>query len=487
MASTQPLDLITRSLVTIGAQAPGEPVPPAMANYAFDMANDLLDQWSNDKMLLFCVQEVIHELEGGQYIYTIGPGGMVGSTITGSIVGNTLTVSAIAAGAISIGQSVSGTGVISGTMITSQGPGPSGVTSVTIVSPGLGYSAVPTVTFTGGGGTGATAQAAVGFSSFIGPTGGTGYALGDIVTGGDGTGTRATFLVTGLAVTAISTTIVINEGQYTALPTTGTAVTGGTGTGATLAFGAGSFQVSAVTLTATGTGYTSAPTVGITGGTPLDAAVLAATTGQIVPATSGVGSGGNGTAALGAYSVNLPQSVSSITMQTFAPRPLRINSAFVRVINSASGVQDYPVVPIHYEQYETIGIKTLDGPWPRAVYYQPSEPLGVLNYWPNPSSGEMHLFCDTVLNRFQTLYDTIVLPQGYFMALMWSLAEVLIPAFPATGNAAETRALVPEFAARGRALIKRTNMQPQQVMRVDNAIVARNGRDAGWILNGGFN
>jgi hypothetical protein len=129
------------------------------------------------------------------------------------------------------------------------------------------------------------------------------------------------------------------------------------------------------------------------------------------------GGGEYTTAALGTYRLNISNTFASGAITTEAVTPLRINSAFVRIITSIAGTLDYPVDPITSEEYEKIGIKTLSGPWPKTVYYQHSMPNGVLNYWPNPSSGEMHLFCDTVLNRFQSLSETITLPPGYLMAL----------------------------------------------------------------------
>lgn len=316
---TQPLTIITRALRAIGAQASGETVPPQIANDCFDMLNEMVDAWSTQKAMIFCIQEVIHELTASQYVYTIGPGGMVGGSFTGSISGTTLTVSALASGAISVGQTISG--AAAGTAITSLG---------------------------------------------------------------------------------------------TAL-------------------------------------------------------------------------GGNGTSALGTYNLNISQTLGSSALTSSAVRPLRINSAIVRVVNSISGTLDYPVAMLNVESYERIGIKTLPGPWPKAVYYQPSEPVGVLNYWPNPSSGEVHLFCDAILNRFQTLTDTITLPQGYEMALRWGLAELLMPEFPvAAGASAEVRALVPKYASDARAMLKRINMQPPPAATFDDLLAARIGRDAGFIMNGGF-
>lgn len=273
-------------------------------------------------MMVFCVNEVIHELVSAQYIYTIGDGGMVRANFTGQITDNILTVTALTSGAISVGQTLSGVGLLAGTAITSLG----------------------------------------------------------------------------------------------------TAV------------------------------------------------------------------GGNGTGALGTYYLNTSQNLGPISFFSYAVRPLRINSAFVRVVNSISGTLDYPVDVLNVEQYELIGIKTLPGPWPRAVYYQASEPLGILNYWPNPSSGgEMHIFCDAVLNRFQTLTEDITLPQGYALALRYGLAELLMPEYPvAAGASGEVRALIPKYAADGRAHIKRLNSVPQQPARFDDILAARAGKDAGWILSGGF-
>ncbi len=182
---------------------------------------------------------------------------------------------------------------------------------------------------------------------------------------------------------------------------------------------------------------------------------------------------------LGTYRVSITNTVGSIPITASYQRPLRINSAFVR-----SSSIDYPVAILSVEDYETIGLKSLNGPWPRALYYQPSMPLGNVTFWPLPSSGEMHLFADTVLSQFTTLQDVIQLPQGYNLALRFGLAELLMPEYGRTSQS--SAALVAQYAANGRALIKRTNMQPQQYARFDPAIVSNRRQDAGFILTGGF-
>ncbi len=310
---TQVLDIVRKSLVDIGAIAQGEPLTPDIGNDAFDTLNDMLDQWSNSPQMIFCQQEVIHELVASQIAYTIGSSGDVGCSFTGSIAGDLLTVSAVASGALSVGQVING--VLSGTTITSYG------------------------TATGG-------------------------------------------------------------------------------------------------------------------------------------------------SSLGTYYINLSQTVGSRALTSSGVRPVRINAAFVRLFNSISGTLDYPVRILTAEQYSNVGIKTLPGPWPDSLYYQPSEPLGVIYYYPAPGQGELHLFCDTVLNRFSTLNDTVTLPQGYVMALRWNLAELLQPSF---GKADPTQiGMIAEFARRGRAYIKRTNMQPAKVSQIDPRLMTSQVRDAGWILSGGF-
>ncbi len=249
----QAVDLVTRSLRAIGAYSPGEPLDPDDQNDGFDMLNDMLDTWSNSTMMVPYVTEIIFTIVNNTYQYTIGKGGTIGGTFTGSISLATLTVTAIPTGNIALGQYVTGAGVTAGTQITS------------------------------------------------------------FITGAGGVGT---------------------------------------------------------------------------------------------------------------YGVNLSQTVGSIVMTSYYQRPLRINSAFVRV-----ATLDFIVTPIPVERYELIGLKTLNGPWPKILYYQPSVPVGNITFWPVPSQGEMHMFTETVLGQFQTLSDTVNLAQGYNMAIRWNLAELLMPEY----------------------------------------------------------
>lgn len=150
------------------------------------------------------------------------------------------------------------------------------VASVTVTAAGSGYTARPTVSFAGGGvgASGATAQATA--KIVTGSTilaGGSDYAPGDVVTinasGAAGATTAAKFNVATVNAAASNTvlTLTINTaGAFTTLPTrvANNDVSNTTGVGAGLLINL-NFGVLAVTMTANGTGYSSAPTVSFGG------------------------------------------------------------------------------------------------------------------------------------------------------------------------------------------------------------------------------
>lgn len=149
-----------------------------------------------------------------------------------------------------------------------------GVTAITMTNQGSGYGIAPNVAITGGGGTGAKATANLGTGANAGKivsvtidANGSGYTSAPTVAFSSAAVlAAATASVSGGAVQSIAVT---NNGTgYTSAPTV--ALTGGGGTGATatavLGSGATAGQVVAINVTAPGTGYTSAPTVALTGG-----------------------------------------------------------------------------------------------------------------------------------------------------------------------------------------------------------------------------
>jgi len=326
---TKPIDIISRALKDIGALEAGEQPTADAAKDAFEMMNDLIDQWSNEDMMVFNITEIIFPVIAGQVQYTIGPdpstANFIGASFTGSIAGNVLTVSGINSGAVAQGQTLSGTGITNGTRI---------VRSIT-----------------GAGGN-------------------------------------------------------VNE--------------------------------------------------------------------------------------QGTYLLNITYTapVASTTITAYYQKPLGIDSAYVRVNTNSNGMPilngglDYQMAVLQLDNYNSIGLKTLSGPWPKAVYYNPNEQSGNVFLWPNPSQGEVHLFAQTLFSNYGTMYDDIVLPQGYSMALRWNLAERLMPMY---GKASQTQiAMINAYAAQAKATLKRTNMKPMQSAQFADAMLSSRQKDAGWILNGGF-
>jgi hypothetical protein len=324
---TKPIDIISRALKDIGALEAGETPTPEAAQDAFDMFNDLIDQWSNENYMVFNVTEIIFPVIAGQTQYTIGPNpstqNFIGASFTGSISGDILTVTGINSGAVAQGQTLSGTGITEGTKIVS------------------------------------------------------------FITGAGGN---------------------VNE--------------------------------------------------------------------------------------VGTYKLNISQNVASTTITAYYQKPLSIDSAFVRINTNSNGQPivngglDYPISVLALQEYELIGLKTLNGPWPKALYFNAGEDSGNLFLWPNPSQGEVHIFANTVFSRYDSMYSDIVMPQGYMMAFRWCLAERLMPMY---GKASTVQIeMINAYASQAKATIKRTNMSPLQTAQYSDALLTSRAKDAGWILSGGF-
>lgn len=273
---TQPIDIISRALKDIGALESGETPTPDAAQDAFDMMNDLIDQWSNEDMMVFNITEIIFPVIAGQVQYTIGPdpstANFIGASFTGTLSGNILTVTGLNSGAVAQGQYLSGQGITQGTKIVRPLTGAGGqVNEVGTYQLNIEQEN-QTPVFTG---------------SISGTT---------------------------LTVTAISSGA-INVGSVLS----GTGVTAGT-------------TISAVI---SGTGGTGTYTVS-------ESQTVASTTivGTIVPST----------------------------ITAYYQKPLGIDSAYVRVNTSsngepiANGGLDYQMAVLALDNYNSIGLKTLNGP-----------------------------------------------------------------------------------------------------------------------------
>jgi FtsP/CotA-like multicopper oxidase with cupredoxin domain len=146
---------------------------------------------------------------------------------------------------------------------------PTRLASIRVTAAGRGYTSAPQVNISGGGGSGAAAVATVsragGVTGIRVTNGGAGYTSTPTITlsGGGGTGATAADALAPVSVASLTLT---NGGSgYTSAPTV-TITPIGAGTGATASATIGPFGIASLTLTNAGTGYTSAPTVTIAGG-----------------------------------------------------------------------------------------------------------------------------------------------------------------------------------------------------------------------------
>lgn len=167
--------------------------------------------------------------------------------------------------------------------------GANAVTSVVVANGGAGFTAVPTVTITGGGGNGATADATLGVTaaSFSITSGTTSYvqAPSAVITGGGGSGATANVNLAGNG--TVSGLTITNPGRgYTSAPTI--TFTGGviqtSGIDPVGSGNAANFTVSAITVTSSGANFTSEPTVSITGGSGSGAVARAVVPAALIPA-----------------------------------------------------------------------------------------------------------------------------------------------------------------------------------------------------------
>lgn len=190
--------------------------------------------------------------------------------------------------------------VWNGTIFVEQG----GVSPVlAITNPGTGYTSVPTVTISGGSGHGATAVATIETPSVDAVNvinGGSQYSSPPTVvfSGGGGTGAAAFASIDPRSLTSLTLT---SGGQYVGtnpFPTISFSGGGGSGASAIVTSmgaisGFGEF-VSGIAITSVGGGYTSAPTVTISGGPVVTNATAACTVGNGQVLSITVTSGGGG-------------------------------------------------------------------------------------------------------------------------------------------------------------------------------------------------
>lgn len=154
------------------------------------------------------------------------------------------------------------------------------VTTITVTDNGSGYDEPPELLFVGGSGSGATGTTRLGYFGDA-AIDGTDYAIGDVLTleGGEGSIEATIQVVTVDSNGGITASTVLEHGEYTEIPIGTIRLIGGSGRGATIAGDPSLWGVSAGYVTSGGSGYTSTPTIGVSGsgaGAALTATTLTA-------------------------------------------------------------------------------------------------------------------------------------------------------------------------------------------------------------------
>ena len=155
-------------------------------------------------------------------------------------------------------------------------PGDNHISAIAVSAGGSGYTSAPTVTISGGGGSGATARAVLtagAVSSIVVTRKGSGYGPAVTLTGGSPTTAARLVPVMNTAGVITSVTIASGGAGYGSTPTV--VFTGGSGSGAVATATLTGGVVTAITVSNGGTGYV--PTVTITGGSGTGATAGAVT------------------------------------------------------------------------------------------------------------------------------------------------------------------------------------------------------------------
>lgn len=187
---------------------------------------------------------------------------------------------------------------------------------ITVTDGGANYTSAPTVTAYGGNGTGATFTATVlngSVTSIRETNSGTGYEPGDIVQlyitgGGSDSNAELVAVLTSGGVTGV---VITNPGSGYDTGTWNLTFTGGGGSSATGTYTVSGGMVTSTAITAAGSGYTSAPTVGFP--TPITSTLTITNAGTgYTSGTYALGfSGGGGTGAAGTYTIGVGGSITS--------------------------------------------------------------------------------------------------------------------------------------------------------------------------------
>ncbi|MCK5608073.1 hypothetical protein KAR91_39700, partial [Candidatus Pacearchaeota archaeon] len=123
------------------------------------------------------------------------------------------------------------------------------------------------------------------------------------------------------------------------------------------------------------------------------------------------------------------------------------------------------------EEYARISAKTTQGR-PDRLYYNPAYSLGKIYLYLTPDTAEdLHMDLIVPLSEISAVGDTVDLPSEYKRMLIYNLALDIAP----EADIEDWPELV-RIANESKRFVKRLNIQPVPLMRMDNALNGRGRR-----------
>lgn len=150
-------------------------------------------------------------------------------------------------------------------------------------------------------------------------------------------------------------------------------------------------------------------------------------------------------------------------------RPDRIESAFVRLINTPSPNQvDYPLQILDArEDYNRIALKNFSS-FPDYIFYDSNYPLGRIYVWPVPLANIYEIFISVKqpIEQFTSLAQDINLPPEYMAALKFNLAVRLLAGYPGIAPTPQLLGLAEDSLN----VIRQSNTQVAQLQMPPNLV-----------------
>lgn len=172
------------------------------------------------------------------------------------------------------------------------------------------------------------------------------------------------------------------------------------------------------------------------------------------------------------YNVGLTQTVN-------APRP--ISGEHIGRVSfydpTVTPITEIPLAFLTDQLWQDFTQKTATAPYPVWWHYNPTFPVGVLSFYPIPTTALTGvLYAPQAISEFTALSDTVSMPPGYRECLVTNLAINL-----ASSYGKEPSASLERRAAYAKAIVKRSNTRMVSMTFPADALISDN-RGSGYSI-----